>query len=56
MQHEGPYDFHTESEMSKLLGKLNGIKASGGICMCVDYLLPTTQDDGRCTYTVAARR
>lgn len=30
MQYEGPYDFHTETEMSKLLSKLQHIRAKGG--------------------------
>lgn len=30
VRYEGPFDFHTEDELPKLLDKLNSIKASGG--------------------------
>ena len=30
VQYEGPYDFHSEVEMSKLLSKLKHIRAKGG--------------------------
>lgn len=30
VQYEGPYDFHTEAEMSILLDKLKHIRAKGG--------------------------
>lgn len=30
VQYEGPYDFHTEVDMSKLLNKLKHIRATGG--------------------------